>query len=185
MSPMKQNKYDDPAFFARYSEMARSVGGLQAAAEWPAFRGLLPDLRDKRVLDLGCGFGWHCRYAREQGARSVVGVDLSEKMLRRAGQKRTICESRIGDVQSKTSTSPTVNSTLSLVRWRSTMSATSMLCVEMFLAGSHWVARLCCQLNIRCLPQARPSSGALVQQVSDCIGLLTITNRKAYARANG
>ena len=53
---MKQNKYDDPAFFARYSEMARSVGGLQTAAEWPAFRGLLPDLRDKRVLDFGLNF---------------------------------------------------------------------------------------------------------------------------------
>jgi SAM-dependent methyltransferase len=81
---MKQNKYDDPEFFARYSEMGRSVGGLEAAGEWHAFRALLPDLRGKRVLDLGCGFGWHCRYAREQGARSVVGIDLSEKMLARA-----------------------------------------------------------------------------------------------------
>ncbi len=36
------------------------------------------------MLDLGCGFGWHCRYAREQGARFVIGVDLSEKMLARA-----------------------------------------------------------------------------------------------------
>jgi SAM-dependent methyltransferase len=81
---MKQNKYDDPAFFANYSQMARSIGGLEAAGEWPAFRELLPELRDKRVLDLGCGFGWHCRYAREQQARSVVGVDISEKMLARA-----------------------------------------------------------------------------------------------------
>lgn len=81
---MKQNKYDDPAFFANYSQMARSIGGLDAAGEWPAFRKLLPRLRDKNVLDLGCGFGWHCRYAREQGARSVVGVDLSEKMIERA-----------------------------------------------------------------------------------------------------
>ena len=79
-----QNKYDDPAFFANYSQMARSTAGLEAAGEWPAFRAMLPDLRDKRVLDLGCGFGWHCRYAREQGARSVVGVDISEKMLARA-----------------------------------------------------------------------------------------------------
>ena len=47
-------------------------------------RTLLPDLRGKRVLDLGCGFGWHCRYAREQQAQSVVGVDLSENMLARA-----------------------------------------------------------------------------------------------------
>ncbi|MBW7459570.1 class I SAM-dependent methyltransferase, partial [Paenibacillus sepulcri] len=37
-----------------------------------------------RVLDLGCGFGWHSRYAREQHARSVVGVDLSENMLAKA-----------------------------------------------------------------------------------------------------
>jgi len=81
---MKQNKYDDPAFFTKYSQMARSTGGLDAAGEWPAFRELLPELRDKDVLDLGCGFGWHCRYARAQQARSVVGVDLSAKMLARA-----------------------------------------------------------------------------------------------------
>ena len=78
---MKQNKYDDPAFFANYSQMARSIGGLDEAGEWPAFRQLLPTLADKNVLDLGCGFGWHCRYARQQHARWVVGVDLSEKML--------------------------------------------------------------------------------------------------------
>ena len=81
---MKQNPYDDPSFFASYSQMARSTGGLDAAGEWPAFRALLPDLRDARVLDLGCGYGWHCRYARERGARSVLGVDLSEKMIARA-----------------------------------------------------------------------------------------------------
>lgn len=82
---MKQNKYDDPEFFARYSQLPRSIEGLAGAGEWPAFRELLPDLRGKRVLDLGCGFGWHCRYAREQGASLVVGVDISQKML--AGAK--------------------------------------------------------------------------------------------------
>jgi SAM-dependent methyltransferase len=81
---VKQNKYDDPAFFTKYSQMARSIGGLEAAGEWPAFRELLPDLREKDVLDLGCGFGWHCRYARAKLARSVVGIDLSENMLARA-----------------------------------------------------------------------------------------------------
>ena len=35
----------------------------------------------KRVLDLGCGYGWHCIYAMENGASSVVGVDISHKML--------------------------------------------------------------------------------------------------------
>jgi SAM-dependent methyltransferase len=81
---VKQNKYDDPDFFAKYSAMPRSSGGLENAREWPAFRSLLPDLHCKRLLDIGCGFGWHCRYAREQGASHVVGVDLSENMLERA-----------------------------------------------------------------------------------------------------
>ncbi|MCU6712127.1 class I SAM-dependent methyltransferase [Paenibacillus sp. J5C_2022] len=81
---MKQNKYDDSEFFQKYSQMPRSTGGLQAAGEWTSFRALLPDLSGKRVLDLGCGYGWHCRYAREQQAQSVTGIDLSEKMLERA-----------------------------------------------------------------------------------------------------
>ena len=81
---MKQNIYDDHAFFANYSKMPRSVGGLNSAEEWPAFRDLLPDLADKRVLDLGSGFGWHCRYARQQRSRFVLGVDLSSQMLETA-----------------------------------------------------------------------------------------------------
>jgi SAM-dependent methyltransferase len=79
-----QNIYDDKSFFHAYSQLKRSVDGLDGAPEWPTLRKLLPDLNGRRVLDLGCGFGWFCRWAREHGARSVVGVDLSEKMLARA-----------------------------------------------------------------------------------------------------
>lgn len=71
--------------------MARSVKGLDGAGEWPLFQALLPELVNKRVLDLGCGFGWHCRYAREQKAHPVIGVDISEKMLQITREKRT-CE---------------------------------------------------------------------------------------------
>jgi SAM-dependent methyltransferase len=81
---MTQNIYDDPEFFAGYSRMGRSVEGLAGAAEWPALRALLPDLRGLRVVDLGCGFGWFCRFAREQGAAQVLGLDVSQKMLARA-----------------------------------------------------------------------------------------------------
>lgn len=81
---MAENIYDDPYFFEEYSQMARSVEGLSAAGEWHAFRKLLPNLAGKRVLDLGCGYGWHCRYAAECGATEVVGVDVSKKMLKKA-----------------------------------------------------------------------------------------------------
>lgn len=49
--------------------MPRSKEGLQAAGEWHEFKKLLPDFHQKVVLDLGCGFGWHCIYAAEQGAK--------------------------------------------------------------------------------------------------------------------
>lgn len=81
---MKENKYDNEKFFEQYSHMARSVSGLKGAGEWHAFQKMLPDFHGKRVLDLGCGFGWHCRYAFEQGAAHVIGIDLSEKMLNKA-----------------------------------------------------------------------------------------------------
>ncbi|HVC63047.1 MAG TPA: class I SAM-dependent methyltransferase [Acetobacteraceae bacterium] len=81
---MSQNIYDDEEFFAGYSRLERSVSGLDGAAEWPALRAMLPDLRGLKVLDLGCGFGWFCRWARAQGATEVRGIDVSERMLTRA-----------------------------------------------------------------------------------------------------
>jgi SAM-dependent methyltransferase len=81
---MTQNIYDNDEFFAGYSRLPRSVGGLDGAPEWPALQALLPDLRGRNVLDLGCGFGWFCRWARENGAAHVVGIDVSEKMLAQA-----------------------------------------------------------------------------------------------------
>lgn len=78
---MKENRYDDPVFFERYAQMSRSQLGLAGAGEWPALEPLFPALAGRRMLDLGCGYGWHCAYALEHGACSVTGVDLSEKML--------------------------------------------------------------------------------------------------------
>lgn len=84
---MKENKYDDKAFFEQYSQMSRSVNGLKGAGEWHVLKQMLPDFKNKRVLDLGCGFGWHCEYAIEQGAKNVTGVDISEKMLEEARKR--------------------------------------------------------------------------------------------------
>jgi SAM-dependent methyltransferase len=81
---MTQNIYDNPEFFAGYSRLNRSIEGLDGAAEWPALRAMLPDMRGLSVIDLGCGFGWFCRWAREQGAAHVLGLDVSENMLARA-----------------------------------------------------------------------------------------------------
>ncbi|EIU1681834.1 class I SAM-dependent methyltransferase [Pseudomonas aeruginosa] len=81
---MTQNIYDRADFFAGYSQLPRSREGLAGAPEWPALQAMLPGLAGKRVVDLGCGFGWFCRWAREQGAAEVLGIDISQNMLGKA-----------------------------------------------------------------------------------------------------
>ncbi|MBD5393808.1 MAG: class I SAM-dependent methyltransferase [Lachnospiraceae bacterium] len=84
---MKENKYDKEQFFLKYSEMTRSQKGLQGAGEWYSLQKILPDFQGKRVLDLGCGYGWHCKYAADHGAEYVLGTDISHRMLEAAKEK--------------------------------------------------------------------------------------------------
>lgn len=82
---MPQNVYDEPDFFAAYAGLHRQQQGLAGAPEWPAMRAMLPDdLTGRRVLDLGCGYGWLARWAEDAGAEGVVAVDVSTRMLDRA-----------------------------------------------------------------------------------------------------
>lgn len=76
--------YDHPDFFTAYAHMSRSLQGLSGAGEWPQLEKLFPDVAGQSVLDLGCGYGWHCRYAAEHGAKSVLGIDQSALMIARA-----------------------------------------------------------------------------------------------------
>lgn len=97
---MAQNTYDNPDFFSGYSQIPRQVHGLDGAPEWHTIRALLPDLDGKRVVDLGCGFGWASRWMRDQGATSVLGLDLSQNMIERAKAKTVdaAIEYRIADL---------------------------------------------------------------------------------------
>lgn len=81
---MKENKYDKQSFFDKYLQMNRSIYGLDGAGEWHELKKLLPDFKNKKVLDLGCGLGWHCKYACKHEAKYVLGIDLSKKMLAKA-----------------------------------------------------------------------------------------------------
>lgn len=88
---MENNIYDNESFFGAYAGMTRSREGLAGAGEWPAFKRMLPEFFGRDVLDLGCGYGWHCAYAASQGARSVLGIDSSERMLAEA-RRRHACD---------------------------------------------------------------------------------------------
>ncbi len=82
-----KNQYDTPEFFAEYAQMSRSLFGLEGAGEWSQLEPMIPELVGKTVLDLGCGYGWHCAYAARKGAAFVLGIDQSELMIREAQRR--------------------------------------------------------------------------------------------------
>ena len=81
------NEYDNERFFVEYAKMSRSREGLGAAGEWHQLKPLFPPLQGKTVLDLGCGYGWHCAFAAQQGAVRILGIDLSGKMIEEAKKR--------------------------------------------------------------------------------------------------
>ena len=62
---------------SRYSGFEYSRAPSTAAAYGAAWL----DVRDKRVLDIGCGLGGFERYYLERGAREVIAIDLSRPHL--------------------------------------------------------------------------------------------------------
>lgn len=54
---------------------------------------VMPELRDKTVLDLACGTGRYALIAQEQGARYVLGIDDSFEMLKMSPLAQIACGS--------------------------------------------------------------------------------------------
>lgn len=77
----QQNIYDNEVFFEGYKKIRDNKINANNLFEIPALFSMMPDLKGKRVLDLGCGFGEHCSQFIGYGAQKVVGIDISEKML--------------------------------------------------------------------------------------------------------
>lgn len=62
----------------------RLRGGKNIAHKYlekPAMYGKLPNLANKSVLCIGCGTGEECDYISKQGAKKVVGIDISDGLI--------------------------------------------------------------------------------------------------------
>lgn len=84
-----KNEYENESFFNQYSQMARSQNGLSAAGEWSHLKPLFPPIQGKAILDLGCGYGWHCKFCEDQGAEKILGLDLSSRMIEEAKKRNS------------------------------------------------------------------------------------------------
>ena len=76
-----QNIYDNDAFFENFRNSRSKEVNFNDCIETPILFSMLPDLRGKKILDIGCGMGQHAKKFSEMGAESVLGTDISEKML--------------------------------------------------------------------------------------------------------
>jgi len=86
---MTDAQYDDPVFFGRYQQMRLERSGLNEDLEQPALARLLPQVVDADVLDIGCGDGTLARFLAGHGARHVLGIDPSRRMLAIAASHRS------------------------------------------------------------------------------------------------
>ncbi len=80
-SAQAQNVFNNEEFFKSYKELRDKENNLNLLLEQPAMQSLIPSLKGKSVLDLGCGYGHNCLDFVKRGAKTVLGIDLSDKML--------------------------------------------------------------------------------------------------------
>ena len=87
--------WDSPESVAAYSGEPHLVRSERAAFDSCFSRGL----EGRRVLDLGCGGGRTTHFLHEMGA-DVVGVDISQNLIRAAKQRAPQIDFRLGEAES-------------------------------------------------------------------------------------
>ncbi len=80
----KQNIYDNEIFFESFKNIRSNKINFNDCIETPILLAMIPELHGKRVLDIGCGMGQHAKQYSDMGAEYVLGIDISEKMLKYA-----------------------------------------------------------------------------------------------------
>lgn len=84
---MKDKTYQDQLFYEKFSAFPRSVIKMKEQTLGEHSKVTLPAFKNKKVLDIGCGFGWHAEDALKRGASYVLGIDVYEEMLAIAREK--------------------------------------------------------------------------------------------------
>ncbi len=77
----QQNIYDNDKFFESFKGLRENEINFNDLIETPILLKMMPELKGKRMLDVGCGMGQHAMQYIAKGASFVLGTDISEKML--------------------------------------------------------------------------------------------------------
>lgn len=70
--------------------------------EVPAMIKIIGNVKNKVILDMGCGFGDHSKKLSQKGAKKIIGFDLSKKLVKFANEQNIPnCEFEIGNMNKK------------------------------------------------------------------------------------
>ena len=67
--------------------------------EKPAMYKLIPDIKNKSVLSLGCGMGVDSSYLKSLGADKSVGIDISSELIKIAKENHPECQFEVMDME--------------------------------------------------------------------------------------
>lgn len=85
----QQNIYDNDIFYENFKGLRSEEINFNDVIETPIITAMLPELEGKKILDIGCGMGQHAMQYSKAGAASVLGTDISEKMLEYARENNS------------------------------------------------------------------------------------------------
>lgn len=80
------NIHKDTVSIESYDEMAKYYENYVDTKPWnayyerPATLSLLPEIKNKKILDIGCAGGWYTKYLLDKGA-DVIAVDVNKNMV--------------------------------------------------------------------------------------------------------
>ena len=82
-----KNVYDHKDFFEQYETMRGQEVNANNLIEIPIMKSILPKVKNKTILDLGCGTGDMDEFFIQNGAKHVVATDISKNMILKAQKK--------------------------------------------------------------------------------------------------
>jgi SAM-dependent methyltransferase len=71
-----------------YDHFTDSPNSYSNVIEWPCIKKILPDLENRNIIDIGCGSGRYSFYFDSYSPKFILGIDISQKMIDLANQKR-------------------------------------------------------------------------------------------------
>jgi len=72
-----------------YEDFTNQPSSYSNEIEWPCIQELLPGLEHAVILDVGCGTGRFSFHLEQYKPKKIVGIDVSEEMIRLANEKKS------------------------------------------------------------------------------------------------